>query len=96
MTSDRGTWRLVARRDFWVRLRDKGFLKSERQGRIDLYQPTISREQIGRRSLSDLLDLFFAGSARNLVSQLLDSEKLSREEMAQIRREIDRRLREQS
>ena len=27
-TSDRGSWRLVARREFWVRLRDKGFLIS--------------------------------------------------------------------
>jgi ABC-2 type transport system permease protein len=26
--TDRGSWRLVARRDFWVRLRDKGFLIS--------------------------------------------------------------------
>jgi ABC-2 type transport system permease protein len=26
--TDRGTWRLVARRDFWVRLRDKGFVIS--------------------------------------------------------------------
>lgn len=77
-------------------LRDKGFLKSERQGRIDVYQPLFSREQIGRRSVGEVLDLFFAGSARSLVSQLLDSEKISREELAQLRREIDRRLREQS
>ena len=28
MSGDRGSWRLVARRDFWVRLRDKGFLIS--------------------------------------------------------------------
>ena len=28
MTTDRGAWKLVARRDFWVRLRDKGFLVS--------------------------------------------------------------------
>ena len=28
MSDDRGTWRLVARRDFWVRLRDRGFLIS--------------------------------------------------------------------
>ena len=26
--TDRGTWRLVARRDFWVRLRDRGFVIS--------------------------------------------------------------------
>jgi ABC-2 type transport system permease protein len=28
VNDDRGTWRLVARRDFWVRLRDRGFLIS--------------------------------------------------------------------
>jgi ABC-type Na+ efflux pump permease subunit len=28
MSDDRGTWRLVARRDFWVRLRDRGFMIS--------------------------------------------------------------------
>ena len=28
MSADRGTWKLVARRDFWVRLRDRGFLIS--------------------------------------------------------------------
>ena len=27
-TTDRGTWRLVARRDFWVRLRERSFLVS--------------------------------------------------------------------
>ena len=26
--TDRGTWRLVAKRDFWYRLRDKGFMIS--------------------------------------------------------------------
>jgi hypothetical protein len=26
--TDRGTWRLVARRDFWVRLRERSFLVS--------------------------------------------------------------------
>lgn len=28
VSGDRGTWRLVARRDFWVRLRDRGFMIS--------------------------------------------------------------------
>jgi ABC-2 type transport system permease protein len=28
VSDDRGTWKLVARRDFWVRLRDRGFLIS--------------------------------------------------------------------
>ena len=77
-------------------LRDKGFLKSERNGRADLYSPLVTREQMGRRSLGEVLEWFFVGSARSLVSQLLDSEDLSENEILAIRREIDKRLSEAS
>lgn len=74
-------------------LRDKGFLASERQGRTDVYQPQVSRQHMGKRSLGEVMELFFAGSAKDLVSQLLDSDEVSEEEIKQIRREIDRKLR---
>lgn len=77
-------------------LRDKGFLESSREGRLDLYRPRVSREQMGRRSLREVLDRFFSGSARALVSHLLDSERLSPEDIKAIRREVDRKLRGQA
>ena len=77
-------------------LRDKGFLVSERSGRMDVYRPDISREQMGRRSLAEVLDRFFAGSAETLVSQLLDSDQVSAEEVKAIRREVNKRLRGQN
>ena len=73
-------------------LRDKGFLTSEREGRSDVYRPLVTREQMGRRSLHEVLDRFFAGSAEALVSQLLDSGNLSEDEIIAIRREVDRKL----
>ena len=73
-------------------LREKGFLASERQGRMDVYRPLVEREQVARRSLSDVLDRFFQGSATALVSQLLESEELSDEELRTIRREVNRQL----
>lgn len=75
-------------------LRDKGFLASERQGRTDVYRPTVTRQHMGKRSLGEVMELFFAGSAKDLVSQLLDSDEVSEEEIKQIRREIDRKLRQ--
>jgi predicted transcriptional regulator len=75
-------------------LREKGFLRSRREGRADVYQPCVTREQVGRRSLRELCDRFFAGSAHGLVSELLDSERLSMDEIRAIRREVNRRLRE--
>ena len=77
-------------------LRDKGFLGSERQGRLDVYRPLVTREQMARRSLKELLESFFAGSAPALVSQLLETEDLSPDEVRAIRREVDRRVRKQA
>ena len=73
-------------------LRDKGYLKSTRHGRLDRYRPVVSRENVGKGGLHELLVTFFAGSAKDLVSQLLDSEKVSTEEMEEIRKELNEKL----
>lgn len=75
-------------------LRDKGFLTSTREGRADVYRPLVSRKQMSRRFLSDVLDRFFGGSAHALVSQLLDSGEVGAEEIEAIRKEINRRLKD--
>jgi len=49
---------------------------------------------MGRRSLSNVLNRFLAGSAEAAVSQLLKSQDLPPEEVKAIRREVDVRLRE--
>ena len=77
-------------------LREKGFLVSERVGRTDSYRPVVTREQMGRRSLGELLESFFAGSPRALVSQLLDAETLDAEELEAIRRQVDEKMRHQT
>ena len=73
-------------------LRDKGFLESRRDGRSDVYRPLITREQVGRRSLNDVTQKFFEGSARLVVSQLLAGKDITREEMEAIRREVNASL----
>ena len=73
-------------------LRDKGFLKSERRGRVDVYRPAVTREQMAGRSLHELLDRFFAGSATALVSQLLESDDVDEAQVKAIRREVNRKL----
>jgi predicted transcriptional regulator len=73
-------------------LRDKGFLASTREGRTDVYQPKVSRAQVSRHLLRDIVDRFFSGSALALVSQLLESENLAPEEIKAIRGEINRHL----
>ena len=73
-------------------LRGKGFLVSERQGKADLYRPVVSRDDAGRRSLGEVIDSFFSGSAEALVSELLDSRSLGDEALKAIRAELDKTL----
>lgn len=73
-------------------LREKRFLTSKRNGRMDVYRPLVTREQMARHSLRDVLDRFYSGSATALVSQLLDSEKLSEKEIKEIRRKVNKKL----
>lgn len=75
-------------------LRDKGFLQSTREGRTDLYTPTVSREQVGGGLLRDIMQRFFSGSAHAMVSQLLDCGDLDPEEIKAIRKEINWRLKD--
>lgn len=75
------------------RLRDKGFLESERDGRADVYRPLVARENAAQKSLSDLLDRFFGGSAEALVSQLAQST--SRKELRSIREAVDEAIEQQ-
>ena len=75
-------------------LRDKGFLASSRNGRADIYRPLVSREQMGKRSIRDVIEQFFAGSPKALLSHLLATEKLDDAEIRAIRREVNTKLRE--
>jgi BlaI family penicillinase repressor len=74
-----------------VILRRKGFLKSRREGRADVYRPVIAREQVARRSLGELIDRFFSGSAVALVSQLVDEGEIGDGDLEALQREIEAR-----
>ncbi|MHC4561393.1 MAG: BlaI/MecI/CopY family transcriptional regulator [Planctomycetota bacterium] len=74
-------------------LRDKGFLASQRNGRADVYRPLVTREQMGRRSIRDVVERFFAGSPKALLSHLLATESFDADEIREIRREINGKLR---
>ena len=73
-------------------LRKKGYVTLvptiERQHR---FKPTQSRERVGKRTLRDLVSGFFGGSPRQVFSYLIKEEKLSEEDLEELRRLIDER-----
>lgn len=62
-------------------LEDKGFIAHKAFGRTYEYFPKISKTNYQKNFLAAALKNVFSGSANNLISTLLDSEKLSKQQI---------------
>lgn len=69
---------------------EKGLVHREEHGRAHIYRTAQSEENAQRRLVDDLLDRAFGGSAQQLILQALTNRKASKEELAEIRRLLDK------
>jgi predicted transcriptional regulator len=90
--------RLGRRRKRWAyttvltllyRLREKGFVRSEKQGAALVFQATGSREALLRQQLLDLADRVCDGTATPLVHALVSSHRFTAEEISELRQMIE-------
>lgn len=71
------------------KLEGKGFIKREDPGFV--CTSLISREEIQKAETQSLVDKLFGGSKNALFSTLLDDEKLSEEDLRELREMIEKR-----
>ena len=74
-------------------LEAKGAAGHEIEGRTFVFFPLVREEQIAKSVTRDLLDRVFDGRVSNLVSYLLKNEKVSAEELNELRRLINEQTR---
>jgi predicted transcriptional regulator len=72
------------------RLREKGFVASEKSGVALEFRATVSREQLVRRRLTDLVQRVCDGTTGPLVHALVDGRPFSSEEVESFRQLLDR------
>lgn len=65
-------------------LEDKKYVNHEAFGRTHQYFPLISKLEYQKRHISNVLENVFAGSAKTLISALVDDSKLSNKEIGEI------------
>jgi predicted transcriptional regulator len=72
-------------------LEEKGHVRHEQDGPRYVYLPTVPRDNAQRSAMRHMLQTFFAGSAEQAISALLDdsSAKLSSAELDRLARMID-------
>ncbi|TWT71473.1 BlaI/MecI/CopY family transcriptional regulator [Crateriforma conspicua] len=72
-------------------LEDKKIVRRGKKiGRAFTYQPKVSREQVREGMIKSLADQLFGGSTRSLVLSLLQSDSVSADDIAAVRKAADK------
>lgn len=71
-------------------LEEKGTVSHETEGRTFVFFPLVEEDKFTQNATRDLLDRVFSGNVGKLVTHLLKNEKISKEEIDEIRKLINR------
>ena len=72
-------------------LEKKGLLKRKKQGLVNFYKPTKSRDQMIKSEMSQLISRKFSGSIPALANYLINSENLTLKEVETIKALLDKK-----
>jgi predicted transcriptional regulator len=73
------------------KMEDKGLVKHRHEGRRFVYRAAVKPDTVTRSMADDLLDRLFEGNLADMVSHLLTSREVSREELCELEQLIARR-----
>ncbi|MCM3716665.1 BlaI/MecI/CopY family transcriptional regulator [Halalkalibacter oceani] len=79
------TWKAQTISTFLSRLVDKGLLKATRIGRTNHYAPCLSQKAYKLWETENVLDALYEGSVKNMISALYDGDKLSDEDISELK-----------
>jgi predicted transcriptional regulator len=71
------------------RLREKGYVTADRRETAHVFRPLVTRDQLLGSTLTALADRLCDGTASPLVQALVRDQRLSADEIADLRRMLD-------
>jgi predicted transcriptional regulator len=78
-------WKAQTISTFLSRLIDKGVLEATRDGRTNKYVPVLLPKDYKLAEAQHVLDGLYQGSVKNLIAALYDGDKLSDEDIAELK-----------
>jgi predicted transcriptional regulator len=72
----------------------KHYLSRKKQGNTYLFTPRITESEVADRVLGDVVDRVFDGSTSAVLLKLFDVKDINGDELTELRRIIDRRLKD--
>ena len=74
---------------------DKKFLTRKKQANAFLFSPKVTRDEVSQRMLGDVVERVFDGSAAAVMLSLFDCSDIDADEVKELRRLFNRKLKEQ-
>ncbi len=74
----------------------KGYLRRKKQGKAFFFSPKVERDRVAGGIMGDVLSRIFDGSPAAMMLNLIETADLDADELAELRRLISRKAREQS
>lgn len=71
------------------RLEEKGYLRCEKEGRVNRYTPLISEETYRRHAGGTVLEKLYEGSLKTFAAALWDGGRLSASQVSELRDYLD-------
>ena len=71
-----------------TRLNEKGFIKTEKQGRTNYYIPVVEEEQYKNNAAAEFVESVYKNSPISLMSALFDIGAINKEDIDEFRRQI--------
>lgn len=71
------------------RLKAKGYLRTRRQGRNNIYRPRVGAGQVVRETVDDLLERLFDGQPLALWQHLIQDRGITADETRQLRQLLE-------
>ena len=71
-----------------TRLNEKGFVRTEKQGRINYYIPVVAEEQYKNDAAAEFVENVYKNSPISLMSALFDIGAISKDDIDEFRRQI--------
>ena len=78
------------------RMTEKGIIACEDNGRMRVYVPLIERETAVKKETDNFLKRVYHGSASMLVSSFIKKQRLTAEELSELRQILDKAEEEQN
>jgi BlaI family transcriptional regulator, penicillinase repressor len=71
------------------RLKAKGYLKTRREGRADVYVPAIEKSNVLRQVIADFVNRTFEGQAMPLMQHLIQEKNLTPAQIDELQAALD-------